>query len=61
MVQGRSAKQAHRLKVAFALAGVYLVAEVVASSMTGSLALLAIAHVTIQLELPGWEQRETHL
>ena len=43
MVQARSAKQAHRLKIAFALAGVYLVAEVVASFMTGSLALLADA------------------
>ena len=43
MLQARSAKQAHRLKIAFALAGVYLVAEVVASFMTGSLALLADA------------------
>ena len=39
----RSARQAYRLKIAFALAGVYLVAEVVASFMTGSLALLADA------------------
>ena len=43
MVQARSAKQAHRLKIAFALAGVYLVAEVIMSFTTGSLALLADA------------------
>lgn len=43
MVQARSAKQAHRLKIAFALAGVYLVAEVITSFTTGSLALLADA------------------
>ena len=39
----RSAEKAKRLKIAFALAGAYLVVEVVASFITGSLALLADA------------------
>ena len=39
----RTATQVQRLKIALGLAGVYLVAEVVASFMTGSLALLADA------------------
>ena len=39
----RTGEQVRRLKIAFGLAGVYLVAEVIASVMTGSLALLADA------------------